>query len=122
MDALGLAQHVRFLGRRTEVAALMAGMDVLIMPSLHEGFGRVALEAQASGLPCLLSDAIPPEVVVSSTCRQLPLTVPVPIWAEQLTASAAVDRTLGLVIVRASGLLVEANAAAIASIYRRLVN
>ena len=122
VDALGLTQSVRFLGRRTDVAAVMAGMDLLVMPSLHEGFGLVALEAQASGLPCLLSDAIPPEVVVSSTCRQLPLAAPAQAWAEQLVASAGVDRALGLETVRASGYSVEANAAAIASIYRRLVN
>lgn len=61
---LGLAERVRFLGWRSEPTATLAGYDVLMMPSLWEGFGLVLLEAMANGLPVIGSavSAIP-EVV-----------------------------------------------------------
>ena len=61
---LGLAESVTFLGLRNDIPALLAAMDVFLMPSFHEGFPGAALEAQASGLLTLLSSAITPEVGV----------------------------------------------------------
>ena len=55
-------KHVRFAGTRPDVARLMLGaMDVFVMPSIYEGLGLAALEAQAAGLPTVLSGGIPPE-------------------------------------------------------------
>ncbi|HEX3409736.1 MAG TPA: glycosyltransferase family 4 protein [Candidatus Binataceae bacterium] len=50
---LGLTERIKFLGRRSDVARLMRGADVLALPSLFEPFGNVALEAMASGAPAL---------------------------------------------------------------------
>ncbi len=47
----GLNGRVRFLGLREDVPALMAAFDVLVVPSLNEGMGRVILEAGAAGTP-----------------------------------------------------------------------
>ncbi len=47
----GLMESVRLLGARDDVPALMTASDVFLFPSLHEGFGLVALEANAAGLP-----------------------------------------------------------------------
>ncbi|GAA1069664.1 glycosyltransferase family 4 protein [Kitasatospora nipponensis] len=47
---------VEFLGRRTDLPALYAAMDVFALPSYREGFSRSAMEAAASGLPMVLSD------------------------------------------------------------------
>jgi len=63
---LGLARRTHFLGWRTDVPALMAGLDVLVMPSLWEGFGLVLLEAMAQSLPIVASNVSAiPEIVVS---------------------------------------------------------
>ncbi|QQD15380.1 glycosyltransferase family 1 protein [Sphingobacterium sp. UDSM-2020] len=58
----GLAEECYCLGLRTDVAALLAGSDLMLMPSLYEGFPMVLVEAQASGTPALISDGISPEV------------------------------------------------------------
>ena len=59
---LGIAGQICFAGVRKDVPALMRGvMDVFVMPSLFEGLPLVLLEAQAAGLPCLLSDNIAEE-------------------------------------------------------------
>lgn len=57
----GLIEHVLFLGSRKDVNELYSAADMFIFPSLHEGLGIVVIEAQASGLPCIVSDAIPSE-------------------------------------------------------------
>lgn len=51
----GLRGRVLFLGWRQDVARLMAAYDVLLMPSLWEGFGLVTLEAMAQGVPVIAS-------------------------------------------------------------------
>lgn len=52
---LGLQSHVRLLGERQDVDALMAAADALVLPSLEEGLSNVILEAMAVGLPVVAS-------------------------------------------------------------------
>lgn len=56
-DQMGLAQTVRFLGRRSDIADLMLLADVVVVPSLAESFGFVALEAMSLGRPLIVSSA-----------------------------------------------------------------
>jgi glycosyltransferase involved in cell wall biosynthesis len=50
---LGLGDRVRFLGRRTDVFAVMRAADLVVLPSRHEGHPLALLEAMALGRPCL---------------------------------------------------------------------
>ena len=64
-EKLGLLPRIRFAGQRGDVSALMVGLfDAFLLPSLHEGLPLVALEAQAAGLPLLMSDLVTEEAVV----------------------------------------------------------
>jgi glycosyltransferase involved in cell wall biosynthesis len=53
---LGIERRVHFLGARSDVPALLHTADALVLPSYREGFGLVAIEARAAGLPVILSD------------------------------------------------------------------
>ena len=55
---LGIAEHVSFLGLRSDINSLMQAMDVFVMPSFYEGLPVVLVEAQTSGLPIVCSDTI----------------------------------------------------------------
>jgi D-inositol-3-phosphate glycosyltransferase len=57
-DELGISDLVTFLGRRSQEALpyYYASADVVVMPSLYESFGMVALEAMACGTPVVASD------------------------------------------------------------------
>jgi glycosyltransferase involved in cell wall biosynthesis len=62
--ALGVADIVHFAGLRNDIPAVMRSLDVLVVPSLNEGFGRVIIEANAVGVPVVASNAAGiPEVV-----------------------------------------------------------
>lgn len=104
---LGIAERVVFAGGRDDVPGLMLdAMDVFVFPSLHEGLGIALLEAQAAGLPCVLSSHLPKEVdVVPGLMYRLPLGAPPEQWACALFA--ALEQRLGsrveaLAAVRAS--------------------
>lgn len=56
IDSLGLSGCVSLLGFRHDVPALLAAADVFVLPSLWEGLGLAAVEAQAAGLPVVASD------------------------------------------------------------------
>lgn len=58
---LNLDNNVIFLGKCTEVYNYLQAMDLFVLPSLHEGLPVVLIEAQASGLPCFVSDKVSKE-------------------------------------------------------------
>lgn len=61
----GLSQNVLFLGIRNDMPDLFAAMDIFVFPSLYEGMPNVIIEAQATGLPCLISDTITPQAKIT---------------------------------------------------------
>ena len=70
---LGVADQVIMTGNRDDVPQLLGAMDVFAFPSLWEGLGIAVVEAQAAGLPCVISDTITKEVGLSDLVRYLPL-------------------------------------------------
>ena len=66
---LGIADRVFWLGWRADAAELMAAFDIFLLPSLHEGFGLVLLEAMSRRLPIVASrvGAIPEVIVHGET-------------------------------------------------------
>lgn len=64
-ERYGLASDVTITGVTDQVADYLQAMDAFCAPSLSEGFGIAAIEAQANGLPCVLSSNFPREVRIS---------------------------------------------------------
>jgi glycosyltransferase involved in cell wall biosynthesis len=60
-DRKGIRDHVLFLGVRSDVHRILGALDLFLFPSLFEGLPLALVEAQAAGLPCVTSDAIPEE-------------------------------------------------------------
>lgn len=79
---LGVSEHVLFCGATSHVEELLWAMDVFLFPSLFEGFGIVALEAQAAGLPVLCSEHVAKEALATPLAQVLPLTDGPARWAE----------------------------------------
>ena len=64
LQQLGILQKVIFAGVCPDVERYLSAMDVFLFPSLFEGLPFTLLEAQANGLPCVISDSITEEAVL----------------------------------------------------------
>lgn len=62
MKQHSIEDKILYLGDRGDIQNLMSTFDVFVGPAVNEGFGLVAAEAQAAGLPCVLSTGFPPDV------------------------------------------------------------
>ena len=71
--SMGIENSVIFLGVKRNVEEYFQAMDVFILPSLFEGLGIVAVEAQCSGLKCLVSDVVPHEARITHKFQYLSL-------------------------------------------------
>lgn len=90
--ALGIGDKVIFTGVRSDVADLLQAMDVFIFPSLYEGLPLTLIEAQAAGLPCIISDGVPAESVLTDLVVRLPLSVGSNIWAQRIMDASHLTR------------------------------
>lgn len=84
LDTLGLNQCYRILSHRTDIPELLKAMDCFVFPSLCEGLGIAAIEAQKAGIPSVISSAVPKEAVVSNLVLQLDLQLSAEVWAERI--------------------------------------
>lgn len=80
-DKLSLTDSVKFLGVRQDVPQLLSAMDVFVFPSLYEGMPNTVIEAQATGLPCLIADTITREADITGLVKYMPLG-DAALWAE----------------------------------------
>lgn len=99
---LNIEQDTIFTGVRSDVNRLLQAMDVLLFPSLYEGLPVTIVEAQASGLPCVLSDRVPEECKLTDAVRFIPLEEPPEIWAGHVTEAAGRERKDASQAIRAA--------------------
>lgn len=81
---MGLEDNVIFTGVRSDIPDLLQAMDVFLFPSLYEGLPVTMIEAQASGLPCVISDTISPEVKITDNVEFISLDKSPKYWAERV--------------------------------------
>jgi glycosyltransferase involved in cell wall biosynthesis len=116
---LGIEHRVRFCGRRADVPRLLNAADVFAFPSHHEGLPLSCLEAQAAGLPLVISDRITPEViVVPDRVTRLPLGT-AESWAAGIEAAfrQIPDRDRGMSAVAGSPFDIHRSTASLLSLY-----
>ena len=83
-EELGVADRVHFLGNHKNIADYYQAMDYFVYPSRYEGMPGTIVEAQASGLPCLMSDAICREVIATELVETMSIEKEPKVWAEEL--------------------------------------
>lgn len=80
----GLEQKVIFCGVQSDTSKFYQMMDCFVLPSLFEGLGIVALEAQACSLPCIFSDLVPRMVQVNDNVSFLSLKANLSEWVNAI--------------------------------------
>jgi len=89
---LGLDGAVIFAGVRSDIPDILSAMDVFLFPSLYEGMPNVVIEAQATGLPCVIADTITREANIASLVTYMPLEASSKDWANFVLQQANHER------------------------------
>ncbi len=118
--ALGICDRVKFLGSRRDVPELMQAMDIFVFPSLYEGLPVTLIEAQAASLPCLISDRVSKEsVITEALVTRKSLDDGAKEWVEQVLQMLDKPRMDRCEEIRNAGYDIEAAAARLQGAYIR---
>lgn len=83
-----ISDSVFLLGARADVPTLMKIADLIILPSIEEGFGIVALEAQVANKYCIASTAVSKDAKISELLSYVDLSCGPKIWAKKILEMA----------------------------------
>lgn len=92
VEELQLQEYVIFTGLQKNVVPFYQAMDFFLLPSFYEGLPGVAVEAQASGLRGILSDAITTETAMTSLMEFRNVQEPAEVWADRIMACGHYER------------------------------
>lgn len=84
IEQLGLDDSVIFAGIRKDIPDLLSSMDVFVFPSFYEGMPNVAIEAQASGLQCFVSDTITKQIAITDLVNMESIKLDAIDWADKI--------------------------------------
>lgn len=84
VNKLGIEKYVKFLGLRTDVSEILQAMDGIIFPSFFEALPVCLVEAQATGLKCVVSTGIPKDANIINNMEFLDLKLGAKAWAENI--------------------------------------
>lgn len=115
---LGLESSVIFTGVRADISEMLQAIDVFVLPSFYEGLGIAAVEAQATGLHCIVADTIPKEAYVTNLIESLPLVSSPDVWAKEvLKYSDGYDRINTYEQIKTRGYDIEENSKRLEKFY-----
>lgn len=83
-ESLGIIDSVFFVGQRNDVERMYKSMDLFMLTSTFESSSIVTVEAQMSGVPCLVSDAIPRSVLFSNDSKSISLSSKKSVWLDAM--------------------------------------
>jgi glycosyltransferase involved in cell wall biosynthesis len=87
-----LEEKVVFWGERHDIPDLVQALDGLLFPSLREGLGIVAIEAQAAGIPVYASDTVPSEVNAAGLVEFISLNQTSEFWAKEVANAKSIKK------------------------------
>lgn len=118
---LNIDESVCFTGKRTDVPKLMMAMDIFFMPSLYEGLPVVIVEAQSSGLTCVISNKVPAPNL-NDSIRTLSLDDSDEKWSDELLSPSSKNRSYAVDIVTSRNYDITHEAKKLEDCYIRLLN
>lgn len=101
-NQLGVEDDVLFLGSRKDVADLLQACDVFLFPSTNEGLPLSLIEAQAAGLPIVMSDSVTDELTVCGEIKKLSLSESEKVWAKECLNFKNIERKNNYMAMKAA--------------------
>lgn len=92
-DELNIGDKIIFTGNIVNMNEVYQAMDVFLLPSFYEGLPVVSIEAQASGLPCLISDNVDHRCAITSCVKFMSIDKPASQWAEVICGFSNKNRS-----------------------------
>lgn len=121
VNDLGINDTVKMLGARNDVPNLLQAADCFLFPSKWEGLPVTVVEAQAAGLPCLVSDTVTRDVNVSDLVENLPIDHGIDSWVNAIENMNFSKKDVTEDIVK-SGFDIQDSAEWMEKFYRGLLN
>ena len=117
ISSYGIEHCAKLLGVVQDVGSILSASDAYVLPSRFEGFGTAVLEAQANGLPCLVSDTVSKEADLMGNAIRNPWDASAALWTNAMEIVAERKRYDGVEVVRTSGYTKEKVASYLATLY-----
>lgn len=113
-----IEKNVIFVGHTNEVTKYLHIMDVFVLPSFTEGLSLVTVEAQVSGLPCVVSTGLPDEILLTDKIQKYPLSDGFSKWANYILESKKYTvRKNNIEVIRKQGFDIEDTVQSLEELY-----
>lgn len=121
-NELGVYERIIFRQNLPNVNEHLMAMDLFIFPSLFEGFGMVSLEAQATGLNVIQSNAVPQDTHLTECVASLPLSESPSVWAGKALSMPQRDRKSINKVITCTKYNMDNTINLITSVYEEMIN
>ena len=92
VEQKGIQNRVHLLGLREDISEFFQELDVMVLPSFKDGLPMVLIEAQAAGVPCVVSDAFPEEAnLKSGFFTFVSLSQDIAVWVQWIMKAISSD-------------------------------
>lgn len=119
---LNIEKNVHFMGLRTDIPQLLQAMDVFLFPSLYEGFSVAFVEAQCTGIQCVISDGIPKEsILLEENVEIISLKKSSIFWANKIIGMQNSERKDVSELIIEKGYDIKQNAKKLEQKYKELI-
>lgn len=114
--------NILLLGARTDIPDVLQAFDVFVMPSVKEGLGIAAIEAQAAGLPTIVSEIIPQEAYITSLVCKIDLKEEPEIWAKRISNIDVKNRLITTSQIKEAGYDITNVSDWLSEFYKKILN
>lgn len=119
---IGISNKIIYLGVRNDINKIMNCFDCFVLPSISEGLGIVLIEAQASGKPCVFSNAVPEEAnILKQSNMILPLCNNVKMWANSIVKCEKISIDKPYEKISKAGYNIKLEAKKLEEYYKRVI-
>jgi glycosyltransferase involved in cell wall biosynthesis len=118
----GIIKNVIFTGVRDDVPRILQLADVFVFPSNWEGLPVSVVEAQAAGLPTLISDHVTRDVEITDLCKYLPIDKGVTTWVKAIEETVLISKADETEKIKEAGFDIHQSANWLINFYRRILD